>query len=228
MADDTLQAEKEKAIEEQKNQYQGVNSHLRFNFYDKGFIQARGGLHPHNILEYFSLSPFYDRQCTNELAAQAMQDPQARRQYKGTEYELVYMSPPPKPGTEPSKVPPVVFVIEKRFRSSPEKISTLAYYYCVDGSIFLAPTLDIIVKSRLLNSLHFLRSAMKDTAAASRFTPTVGYFWKYSEALNQSTKGSKDTGADISTTIKERKLPAEIVSRRNKRRRQLRQALGNA
>lgn len=52
-------------------------------FRDGAWIQARGGLGAHNVMEYFSLSQFYDRTCNNEVAKmqtqftqqQASQDP---------------------------------------------------------------------------------------------------------------------------------------------------------
>ena len=88
-------------------------------FKDTGFLMARG-LTQENVLEYLSLSQFYDPSCLNEQlrmqgrfsnALSADEDTRARRlTMRGLEYELWFSVPVPS-----------LFVIRRQMRQSPTR-----------------------------------------------------------------------------------------------------------
>lgn len=49
-----------------------------------------------------------------------------------------------------SSKPPSLFVIGKQQRHSPSKVSLLACYYVLNGSIYMAPDLLSLIDSRLV------------------------------------------------------------------------------
>ncbi|EIE22760.1 hypothetical protein COCSUDRAFT_16273 [Coccomyxa subellipsoidea C-169] len=98
-------------------------------------------------LDYFALSPFYDRGCNNELAklqgggltAPVMTCHCARSTLPpGVEYEL-------QDAQEPH-----LFIIRKQHRSGPKTTATLQFYYILDGNVYQAPSLHAALSSRIV------------------------------------------------------------------------------
>ncbi|KAL4855780.1 Mediator of RNA polymerase II transcription subunit 6 [Chlorella vulgaris] len=97
------------------------------------------GLHHGNVLDYFSLSPFYDRACANErgfLAGKPRAQPPALGE--GVEYLLA------------DSQPPHLFILRKMYRAVGGTITTLAFYYILDGSIYQAPSLQAALLARMV------------------------------------------------------------------------------
>lgn len=126
------------------------------SFKDTIFLESFG-LSPWNVLEYFSKSQFYDSSCINE---------QLKMQQRfntlnvnddgllGSSYELWYYSES-------------LFVI-KKLEKSLNSTKLTGIYYIVQGTIYQAPTLDHVLKSRLRTSLYYLQSAFEQSTSISK------------------------------------------------------------
>ncbi|KAL4855778.1 Mediator of RNA polymerase II transcription subunit 6 [Chlorella vulgaris] len=109
------------------------------------------GLHHGNVLDYFSLSPFYDRACANErgfLAGKPRAQPPALGE--GVEYLLA------------DSQPPHLFILRKMYRAVGGTITTLAFYYILDGSIYQAPSLQAALLARMQRCMFNLKAAFRD------------------------------------------------------------------
>ncbi len=118
-------------------------------------------------LDYFALSPFYDRGCSNELA---------KLQGGGVKLAYVYfhvisqillgllkLTAPVitchcarstlPPGVEyelQDAQEPHLFIIRKQHRSGPKTTATLQFYYILDGNVYQAPSLHAALSSRIV------------------------------------------------------------------------------
>lgn len=109
------------------------------------------------VLDYFSLSQFYDRRCNNELIKMQRLDPALLQTLDGLEYVLA------------GNPAPNLFVVSKQLRTiSPPSVEPLAVYYIVDGNVYQAPSAHAVLSSRVLQSLHHLRGAFACMQAAER------------------------------------------------------------
>jgi mediator of RNA polymerase II transcription subunit 6 len=130
-----------------------------------------------SVLDYFALSQFYERTCNNEvLKMQARFTDNAAlltqlHKMTGIEYAVV------------KSTPPKLFVIAKQERHSPEKVSIQNVYYVLDGSVFMAPSLQSIVSSRVTASLHYLGDALD---YAKQFLSFDAATCQYSLSLTQA------------------------------------------
>ncbi|PJF19236.1 putative mediator complex subunit 6 [Paramicrosporidium saccamoebae] len=143
-------------------------------FRDVAWLQAYP-LTEASVLDYFSLSQFYERTCNNEvLKMQARYTDNAAllsqlHKMTGTEFAVV------------RSTPPKLFVIAKQQRHSSDKVSVLSVYYILNGSIFMAPSLYAVVGNRITASLHHLGEAIDyakgflsfDAAACQYVLPTT-------------------------------------------------------
>ncbi|KAJ3328089.1 Mediator of RNA polymerase II transcription subunit 6 [Blyttiomyces sp. JEL0837] len=146
------------------------------SFKDTTFLQLFG-LHEHNALQYFALSPqFYDKNSINERIAMQTRFNQLEaaqldfRAMTGIEYSLGYFT-----------YQPSLFVINKHYRHSPTKTDLLAVYYIVEGSIYQAPDLFSLISNRLLTSIHHVSTAFSNISNEARFDPSSGYRWSFEE-----------------------------------------------
>ncbi|KAL5539508.1 hypothetical protein UlMin_042951 [Ulmus minor] len=81
------------------------------------------------VIDYFTLFPFYNWTCNNELL---------RMKMTGLEYM-------------PNEVmEPHLLVIRKQKRDGPEKVTPMLTYYVLDGSIYQAPQLCNVFATRVL------------------------------------------------------------------------------
>ncbi|KAK9904309.1 hypothetical protein WJX75_008938 [Coccomyxa subellipsoidea] len=106
--------------------------------------------YPLNIftaLDYFALSPFYDRGCNNELAKLQGGGVKLATLPPGVEYEV-------QDAQEPH-----LFVIRKQHRSGPKTTATLQFYYVLDGNVYQAPSMHAALSSRISRCLHNVRTA---------------------------------------------------------------------
>ncbi|POW21030.1 hypothetical protein PSHT_02935 [Puccinia striiformis] len=145
------------------------------------WILEHGPLNESNAIDYFALSPFYDRKSTNQVlrmqsmfSGQPKMDPaseqEALRRFVGIEYALVLSRP--EPDREGG-----LFVIEKRDRKSYDE----------------SPSLYSTLSARVLTSL----SALKELLELARqhkpiYDPRQSYAWKIKEKP-ESTATTSDT-----------------------------------
>ena len=120
-------------------------------------------------VDYFALSPFYDRSCNNELAKSMGADVKlacATRLVTPHAYACTHGQPRDRPPSTvaglPRTLPPGVeyelqdaqephlFVIRKQQRWGPKSTSPLHFYYILDGNVYQAPSLHAILSSRLV------------------------------------------------------------------------------
>lgn len=120
-----------------------------------------------SVLDYFSLSQFYDRTCTNEQLRMQTRFTTAvgtirLEEMVGVEYVVAE-----------TKQPPRLFIIHKRHRHSPHDFDVLASYYVLDGTIYQAPTLLSLLRCRVTTSLAFLTEAIQMGADNLRYEPNL-------------------------------------------------------
>jgi hypothetical protein len=153
-------------------------SDLHISFIDTNFIQMYG-LNEFNAIDYFSLSQFYDRTCNNNVVKMqtrfnSIQELQIQMsKMVGIEYILAHVQQP------------ALFVIHKRKRSSPEKVSLLESYYILEGTIYKCPTLYRVFSTRLMTSLYFISKAFEEIQSSVSFSLVdSSYNWKKKKAEN--------------------------------------------
>lgn len=123
------------------------------------WVQAFG-LRNDNVMDYFALSPFYDRSTNNEvlkMQSNFNEQLQSRRadfkqelqKMKGMEYEVLT-------STEPD-----LWVICKQERHSPELASVVAVYYVCGQNIYQSPSVYNVLVSRLLATSNNLKLAQE-------------------------------------------------------------------
>ncbi|KAJ7527269.1 hypothetical protein O6H91_16G045800 [Diphasiastrum complanatum] len=115
------------------------------------------------VFDYFALSPFYDHICNNEqLRMRSIHPLDMSHLSKMTGIEYILHE-----AQEPH-----LFVLRKQKRDSPEKVTPLAMFYVLDGSIYLAPLLYNVIGSRVARSLYHISNAFE--MAASKLEK-IGY-----------------------------------------------------
>jgi MED6 mediator sub complex component len=101
------------------------------------------------VLDYFSLSQFYDRNCNNELIKMQRLDPALMATMDGLEYAM-----------SPSSAPPFFLITKSRRNTTPSPSLTLvAVYYIIHGNVYQAPSAHSVLSARVLQSLHHLRKS---------------------------------------------------------------------
>lgn len=121
------------------------------SFKDTIFLESYG-LTPWNVLDYFSKSQFYDSSCINEQLKMQQRFNTLNVNDEGllgSSYELWYYSES-------------LFVI-KKLEKSLNSTKLTGIYYIVQGTIYQAPTLAQVLKSRLRTSLYYLQSAFEQS-----------------------------------------------------------------
>ncbi|KAJ8291237.1 Mediator of RNA polymerase II transcription subunit 6 [Rhodotorula toruloides] len=150
-------------------------SHLQWRAPE--FLLAFGSLStPQLAMEYFSLSPFFDKTSNNaQLRMQMMfsrggmegVDEEAElRRFVGLEFVIAHSTPPD------------LFIIHKRNRTSPTESTVLGAFYILNGNVYQAPTLFEVLNERILTSLHALSTSLNSlTSLKPHWTPSKLYKW---------------------------------------------------
>lgn len=146
---------------------------LHISWHDTNFLPFLNGS---NVLDYFSdkSNSFYDRTCNNELVKMQRQSMDNLKNMIGTEYILLHVKEP------------ILYVIRKQHRHSPEETTPLTDYYIIAGRVYQAPDLGNVFNSRLLSTVHHLQQAFDEANSFARYHPQKGYSWDFS-----STKAGK-------------------------------------
>ncbi|XP_028396354.1 mediator of RNA polymerase II transcription subunit 6-like isoform X1 [Dendronephthya gigantea] len=153
------------AADPAENQY-GISWH------DSAWIPI---LNPENVLEYFSqrTNPFYDRTCNNEMIKMQRLDLSQLEMMQGLEYIVLHVQNP------------ILFIIRKQHRHSPNQVTPLADYYILAGVVYQCPDLGSLINSRMLSALHNLTSAFDEAFSYARYHPSKGYWWEFKEGDNK-------------------------------------------
>mgnify|MGYP001005072796 CR=1 FL=1 len=156
-----------------------MTDQLRISWHDSTWIPH---LNPTNILDYFcqKSNPFYDKLCNNEIARMQKLAPDQMSMMIGVEYILLHVQEP------------ILYVIRKQDRTSPESATPLVDYYILAGVVYQAPDLNSIIQSRVLNSTLNLQSALEEFKGISVFSPSTGYSWK-SQLSSKAAKSTERT-----------------------------------
>lgn len=141
-----------------------MSDSLRISWHDSNWVPH---LNPSNILDYFcqKSNPFYDRNCSNELAKMQRTSLEQMNTMIGIEYTLLHVQEP------------ILYVIRKQHRNGPESTNPLVDYYILAGVVYQAPDLNSIVQSRVLNASLNLKGALDDFLEIKNFTPSSGFSW---------------------------------------------------
>lgn len=140
---------------------------LEIAFSDMGWVSTNP-LTAENVMEYFSMSGFYDRQTASvEILKMQRRAPTAEllRQTKGFEFAVEFADPPR------------LFVIRKDQRTSETTVVTRGYFYVLDGTIYAAPPLHLVATAALRRAFAVLGAALQDMCDFVRFDPVTGNSW---------------------------------------------------
>ncbi|OAD76019.1 hypothetical protein PHYBLDRAFT_143006 [Phycomyces blakesleeanus NRRL 1555(-)] len=141
---------------------------------DTNWLERVGGFQNQQmVLDYFAMSPFWDRQCNNQVLSMQTQYNDLRQPYEATVEALRKMT-----GIEFAVIheQPPVWVIQKRYRRGPAPD---------DANVYQSPTIYSVIANRLLTSLFHVNSAFKETQAMMEFHPAKGYSWKANNSTNE-------------------------------------------
>ncbi|CAG0891778.1 unnamed protein product [Cyprideis torosa] len=127
------------------------------------------GLNPTNVLDYFMdrSNPFYDISSNNESIRMQRLSQDKLRAMTGLEYMVLHVQDP------------ILYVIRKQHRHSPDQVTPTADYYIIAGVVYQAPDLATVINSRVLSVAHHLSSAFEEASSYSQYHPSKGYWWKF-------------------------------------------------
>ncbi|CAN0293881.1 unnamed protein product [Pylaiella littoralis] len=173
------------------------------SFIDPVWLQ-QWGLGPENALDYFALSPFYDKACNNEQCRMQGVDPkEGLLNLTGLEFMLEDL-PPEMSFLQPGQPAPVgpqprrLFVIKKQVRKSRTSVEVQAIYYVMEGVIYQTPTVQKLIKSRLNKFTHHLNNAFVELSKLSTLNDSAGgYDWtwqKEAKALQEKAQAAEGVG----------------------------------
>lgn len=146
---------------------------LGLSWHDSTWIPI---LNTTNVMEYFSQAsnPFFDRTCNNEIVKMQRLNPDQLLNMSGLEYALLHVQEP------------ILYVIRKQHRHSPQQVTPLAEYYIIAGIVYQAPDLASVLNSRLLSAVYHIQSSFEEAFNFSRYHPSKGYYWDF-----KSQKGAE-------------------------------------
>ncbi|KAI9273396.1 mediator complex, subunit Med6 [Helicostylum pulchrum] len=117
---------------------------------DTNWLERVGGFQNQQmVLDYFALSPFWDRQCNNQVLSMQTQYNDLRQPYEATVEALRKMT-----GIEFAVVheQPPVWIIQKRYRRGPaiDDVNPIATYYIMGANVYQSPTIYSVIANRLV------------------------------------------------------------------------------
>ncbi|XP_023016302.1 mediator complex subunit 6 [Leptinotarsa decemlineata] len=152
---------------------------LSLSWHDSAWIPI---LNTANVLDYFSQgsNPFFDRTCNNEIVKMQRLNPEQLQNMTGLEYILLHVQEP------------ILYVIRKQHRHSPQQVTPLADYYIIAGVVYQAPDLASVLNSRLLSAVHHLQSSFEESSSFAKYHPSKGYSWDFKSQRANVEKTKKD------------------------------------
>ncbi|CAM9144573.1 unnamed protein product [Laminaria digitata] len=171
------------------------------SFIDPVWLQ-QWGLGPENALDYFALSPFYDKACNNEQCRMQGVDPrEGLLNLTGLEFMLedlpeeMSFLPPGQPapvGPQPRRL----FVVKKQMRKSRTSVEVQAIYYIMEGVIYQTPTVQKLIKSRLNKFTHHLNNAFVELSKLAELNDSAGgYDWAWQKEAKARKEKVEAAGA---------------------------------
>ncbi|GAB6024324.1 Thioredoxin- transmembrane protein 1 [Chamberlinius hualienensis] len=168
---------------------------LGISWHDSAWIP---NLNPANIIDYFSerSNPFYDRTCNNEIVKMQRLNPEQLNNMTGMEYILLHCQEP------------ILYVVRKQHRHSPQQVTPLADYYIIAGVVYQAPDIGSVINSRILSAVHHIQTAFENTLSYSRYHPSKGYWWDFSdiEGVESSKKAKNKTKEEPSSLFQRQRV----------------------
>jgi hypothetical protein len=136
------------------------------SFQDIQFLMTFPLISPSAVLNYFSVSPFFDVNSNNQtLVTQGIEQSLLHlQQMTGIEFTV----------NERLSKPPRLFVINKQYRFSLRHIEVREVYYCLDGAIFQCPDLLEVLKTRLSKVTLALTKSYHEIMAEERSNKKSG------------------------------------------------------
>ncbi|KAH3670676.1 hypothetical protein OGAPHI_001191 [Ogataea philodendri] len=134
------------------------------------------GLRTDNVLEYFSQSPFFDRTSNNQVLK--MQNQFTDTNFYNKPYDLLLQDLRKMRGIEfviAMVREPDFWIIRKQNRTSETETDTLADYYIIGSSVYMAPVTHAVLSSRFLASVLSLRNAIGELQHLPSFSPSNGH-----------------------------------------------------
>jgi len=152
------------------------------------------------VMDYFSLSPFYERACNNEIVKMQRLEPSVLQTMVGIEYQVDLVQEP------------VLFSIHKIHRVSPTETRLLAVYYIAQGVVYQSPTMHHVLTSRLLHCVHNLRKSFLELQQHVRVTPAGKYQWTPAPPSSLATIiGGDERDLEIANEGVERRAVDELL-----------------
>lgn len=145
-------------------------------FYDQNFLNENG-LNDANIIQYFSLSQFYDKQCLNEVLKMQSQFANLDISDKlttsiGFYYILEYSTDN-------------LHIISKKEYDG-EKTVILRTFYCMFGYIYISPTIKAISDARIIDTLSYLNDALDKYEELKKFNWINGFTFSNPEITDEA------------------------------------------
>ncbi|KAH9386048.1 mediator of RNA polymerase II transcription subunit 6 [Nematocida major] len=137
------------------------------------------------VLEYFSCSQFYDKNCNNEvLKMQTMHGPLSGadaflKKMCGIQYAVH------------SSEDPALFVIKKYERTSPDNITVQDYFYVMHGTIYQAPTEREVSRTRYTNIIFSMMGSLDGLPFQK---PTQSFVESHRIEKKKSTSATRKAG----------------------------------
>jgi len=146
---------------------------LHKSYYDPAWTDQ---INEYNVLDYFcqATNPFYTTNCNNEIIKTQRGSLEQLRSMTGIEYFVVHQQSP------------ILFIIRKVERLSPDEVKPLANYYVIAGKVYQAPDISSIITSRLSSTIQHLRNAYDKVSEKANYHPGVGYWWDHDEVASKS------------------------------------------
>ncbi|KAA8498106.1 Mediator of RNA polymerase II transcription subunit 6 [Porphyridium purpureum] len=186
------------------------------SFMDKTWL-SYFPLNVHTALDYFALSPFYDRSSNNELVRQQRLDLSVLRGMTGIQFTLVQQggaNQNPYAGQDQAQASMVaagdtsLFVVQKARRESEKVLVPLQYYYICMGKVYVAPVATDVFSARLAHCMFHVQNAFSNTLRHATLDVDGMYKYRYStrkaatepatkEGMPQPTNGGGEEGQPL-------------------------------
>lgn len=165
------------------------------------FIQERG-LNTANVLEYFALSPFYDRTSNNQVLMMQFQYQQIQipvhisfHQYfqsrlsemTGIEFVIAFVKEPD------------FWIIRKQKRLNPQNAIALQDYYIIGANIYQAPKVYDVLSSRLLATVLSLKLSIDTLNNMTSYHISDGAH-SFNNSIHDNSKNTNLTSTTATTT----------------------------
>lgn len=164
------------------------------------------------IMDYFSLSPFYDKRSNNQLIK--MQNIANLTQPVNLQDQLVHFT-----GIEfvlAHSQPPDLFIINKQYRHSRTDTRILSVYYCLNNNIYAAPDGYNTLCMKFHSAIFALQSSMKSLRdALPAYNPRIGYDWQIEDKEKEKADNTEENAIPLLRSL--RSTRADLKAERERR-----------